>query len=371
MVIQIIEEGPKKLTTGQKLGAGFQQALGVIGEHQQQEKQFSRQMQLQEMKGKQALAEKLAGQKPGLDEATRSQIVSKALSGEATPEEISQLPATDQLRVASLQKPAKPTQASQPIAPEQLDKIKDVRQRPEFQEATPSKKYQMLTDAGVSKENAKAEADVYATEYETGEKRAAEEREYQYKYHKESEDFATSLQKENKSAINQLDTIKKLEKSIGKVSPKNFSNIMKGFGPIGDKLANAFLSKDAALISAAIPEFLEGRKELFGVRLSDADLRLLSDKLIDPSKPEEANRALLKIAKKAAEQAQIRYQIGQEITKKNKGLRPLNFANDVEEKYEQVIKPVAMISGNGNEVEIPAYQVSSAIANGWKIAGEE
>lgn len=68
MVIQIIEEGPRKLTTGQKLGAGFQQALGVLGAHQQQEKQFAQQMKLQEMKGKQALAEKLAGRTPTAEE---------------------------------------------------------------------------------------------------------------------------------------------------------------------------------------------------------------------------------------------------------------------------------------------------------------
>ena len=61
-------------------------------------------------------------------------------------------------------KPNKKTQASQPIDPEQLELIKNIRNSPEYEKASPLKKYQMMTDAGISKENAKAEADIASQE---------------------------------------------------------------------------------------------------------------------------------------------------------------------------------------------------------------
>lgn len=54
------------------------------------------------------------------------------------------------------------TQASQPIDPDQLDRIQKVRSSEGYEDASPPRKYQMLTDAGVSKENAHAEADIYS-----------------------------------------------------------------------------------------------------------------------------------------------------------------------------------------------------------------
>ncbi len=72
--------------------------------------------------------------------------------------------ASDPKLAASITKPAKATQASQPIDPDQLERIQFVRSDPKYQSASPSRKYQMLTDAGVSKENAKPEADIYVEE---------------------------------------------------------------------------------------------------------------------------------------------------------------------------------------------------------------
>lgn len=79
-------------------------------------------------------------------------------------------------------KQPKKTQASQPIDPEQLAIIKKIRNQPEYQDADPLEKYQIMTDAGVSKENAKAEADIDVSMQEIKEKRA----ESAYKRH---EDF--------------------------------------------------------------------------------------------------------------------------------------------------------------------------------------
>jgi hypothetical protein len=58
----------------------------------------------------------------------------------------------------------KPTQASQPIKPDQLRRMQEVRKSPEYENASPLKKYHMLTDNNVSKENAEAESKISAEE---------------------------------------------------------------------------------------------------------------------------------------------------------------------------------------------------------------
>ncbi|RPI85129.1 MAG: hypothetical protein EHM34_02405 [Nitrosopumilales archaeon] len=74
MPIQVLEAGPRKKTFGQKLGAGFQQALDIVAQDQernqlaksqmaQEQRKYAHELGLQEMKGQQALAgRKLAGE---------------------------------------------------------------------------------------------------------------------------------------------------------------------------------------------------------------------------------------------------------------------------------------------------------------------
>ena len=61
------------------------------------------------------------------------------------------------IALQTLKQPKK-TQASQPIEPEQLRKMEDVRSQPGFSELDELGQYQALTRAGVSKENAEAES---------------------------------------------------------------------------------------------------------------------------------------------------------------------------------------------------------------------
>lgn len=53
---------------------------------------------------------------------------------------------------------AKKTQASQPIDPDQLKRIQEVRKTPNYNDLDEVEQYRLLTDYGVSKENAEAEA---------------------------------------------------------------------------------------------------------------------------------------------------------------------------------------------------------------------
>ena len=57
-------------------------------------------------------------------------------------------------------KPVKKTQASQSIEPEQLKIIENIRKTPEYAQADELGKYQLMTSAGVSRENAKDEANI-------------------------------------------------------------------------------------------------------------------------------------------------------------------------------------------------------------------
>ena len=56
------------------------------------------------------------------------------------------------------------TQADRPIHPDQMNKIQEVRSNSDYEDASPAKKFQMLTDNGVSERNAKSESELYAEE---------------------------------------------------------------------------------------------------------------------------------------------------------------------------------------------------------------
>jgi hypothetical protein len=203
--------------------------------------------------------------------------------------------------------------------------------------------------------------------------KAKDKRKEELDFDKRSEGYDEELLTNYKTAIKQQDAIKEAEKAIksGKVNPGSLTNFFKGMGSVGDKLSKALISKDQATVQALIPEFLEGRKELFGVRLSDADLALLQDKMVDIGKTSEANMAILKLAKKYSELSTLRYQIGKKIKEENKKLRPLGYQDLIEERFEQMTKPIKIKNPHtGNVVEIPAYKIGPYITDGGEIIEE-
>lgn len=222
-------------------------------------------------------------------------------------------------------------------------------------------------------EPAKAELKRREEERKIDQKEKIRTREEELQFHRESEKYDQELFKQSKIAKNQIDTIGNIEKAIssGNVTPSSLANIFKGMGKIGDKISEALINKDQATLLASIPQLLEGWKEVFGVRLSDADLKLLQDKLPGIGKTPEANRAIVKVLKKYADMTILRSQIAKEIKAKNKNLRPIGYADMIEERFDQMVQPVKVINPqNGREIEIPAYKVSDAIKAGGKLANE-
>ncbi len=397
--IQLPKKGPSK---SEQLAQGISRAAAGTAQHLYQQEQMKKQneyqqqeqkniadfmereygvkgsenlpqqFQMEVLKGSQSQRNKLAGQPSEHEKRNRNDIVARSLRGEATPEEEATLPAEDQLKISkekreSAKEPAK-TQASKPIDPDQLDRMQKVRDNPRYQKVQPTEKYRMLTDAGVSRENAKAEVDIELEQYKGSKEDEERAARIKYDYHKESKDYDEDMSHKYKAAKREYETIKSLEKKVGNVSPKSISSVLRGFGTVGDKLADAFMSKDQATIQAAIPEFLEGKKEIFGVRLTDADLRVVEDKIVNIGKSPEANRALLKIGKKYAEQSILKGKIARQVKQENGNLRPLGYDDIVEERFEAMVEPVTMVTDRGQEVEVPAYQVSGAISNGWTMS---
>jgi hypothetical protein len=165
-------------------------------------------------------------------------------------------------------------------------------------------------------------------------------------FHQESADFDKSVRNHANTARRQIPLIDMNIKSVkeGKIKPSSLANVFSFFGETGKKIGNALLSGDESSLLASIPEFLEGRKELFGVRLSDADLKLLEDKLPDIGKSEKANLAILNLMKKAAEKSLKLEKVAQDVLEK-KGisyrsgkLRPLGYEREVMNAFDEFEK---------------------------------
>lgn len=214
----------------------------------------------------------------------------------------------------------------------------------------------------------------YAKASEQALKLNQENRKLKLDLHKESEKYDEELLKQQRAAKNQISTIKNIEKAVnsGNITPTALANIFKGFGKIGEKFSDAFMNKDQATLLTSIPQLLEGWKDVFGVRLSDADLKVLQDKLPSIGKSAEANKAVLKILNKYAEMNLLRGQIADRIKSENEGYRPLGFANMVERQFDELTQEVDVINPtNGKVVKIPAYKVPEALKAGGQLAPQE
>lgn len=205
-------------------------------------------------------------------------------------------------------------------------------------------------------------------------KRTQATRNEEIEFHKESKKYDEELLNNSKIAKKTVDSIGDIEKSLksGNVKPTSMANFFKVFGNVGKVISEAVINGNEAVILSSIPQLLEGWKEVFGVRLSDADLKVLQDKLPSIGKSEEANRSITSLLRKYAEKTILRYEIGSQIKKESKGLRPLGYEDQIETRYDDMTKDIRVVKPNGKIIEIPAYHLSEAIKNhpGLKVADE-
>jgi hypothetical protein len=300
--------------TGQEI---FEQRM-KIEQQEMQEKETLKQENLQKQKGK-ALGKYLSGEKLTEDETSLF-----------TPTEFVAM------HKAKNPKPAGGVTA-QSVPPEVSTAINQILSQSQGMSADELKS--VMDQYGI--------APIYSNGYVEN-RRRMEERgaEHDIKFHQETSEFDKQLREHANTARKQIPLINNSIKSVseGKIKPGSLANVFGFFGETGKKISNALLSGDQAALLASVPEFLEGRKELFGVRLSDADLNLLSDKLPDIGKSKEANLAILNLMKKAAERSIKLEKIAHEVIEK-KGisyrggkLRPLGYEREVMNAFDEFVK---------------------------------
>lgn len=149
-----------------------------------------------------------------------------------------------------------------------------------------------------------------------------------------SADYYKDLRESNQTATNQLSAIEDILDVVDPASNwTSIANWAKSFGEPGRILANAFQTAEQGQFQAALPNLLEGFRELFGVRITDADLKLLQDKLPDIGKDAETNRSILNILKSYSTAKKKKYEIANEITDRYGGYRPPQFESLVEKEF--------------------------------------
>ena len=245
-------------------------------------------------------------------------------------------------RVTKPTKEPKKTQASQPIDPEQLNLIENVRNDPSFDKASPSKKYQMLTGKGVSRENAKAEADIAAEEEKIGaETKKAEAKENQRKedivrqerelFHKESHNYDEKLKNDAKTAQLQNRSLQRQMENVDKLGWYDRAVSLLGNSAMGTVLK----SKNAQEFDANTLYQMEGLRQILGGVLSDSDIRLLLQKIVTSDKNPEANKTIAKNMMFENNLKIAKDMIGNEIRSSNGGYRPSNYESEIERIYQE------------------------------------
>lgn len=212
-------------------------------------------------------------------------------------------------------------------------------------------------------------ANILQKQNDIAQKNRLASRKEKIEFHKESNAFDEKLREDSERAEKQLEVVKDLTDSIdsGKITPWKPSNLFRKFGATGETLSNAFLNAEQGKFQAAMPYLLEGWKQVFGARLSDADLKVIQDKLPDIGKSPEANKAILKIIKKYAEPLKLKYEIAKQIKKENEDLRPLGFADKVSDEFARQTQKVKVRSPSGKIIEIEQYKIPEALKKGGEI----
>jgi len=379
-----IAHGANEWATHQKnLGSEQRQEQSQIRQEERQQnyqQQQQQQKQQLEEKKKNALMEsiKKAYADPRFkseDPAERQSVLYEYIAPE-NPEVAHQI-ATSNINMMKAQQPKAPPGgvSAQPVPPEVGQKISSVLEMKKNAKA--DELAQAFDQAQIPRTYSNSYIENRRRQDETNAKNEVKQqnasREEKLAFHKESKEYDDELIKKTQVAKRQIDAINDIEKHLetGNVKPGSAANVFKGMGKIGDKISKALLNEDQAAINASIPQLLEGWKDIFGVRLSDADLKILEDKLPSISSSPESNKAVLKILRKYADMNLLRSRIANDITKENGDLRPLGYARKIEERFDEMIKPVKIINpNNGKTIDIPAYQLEQAMKKGAKLANE-
>jgi len=149
--------------------------------------------------------------------------------------------------------------------------------------------------------------------------------------HKESLEYEKKLVTDAASGTRSLSALNDMKKQVmtGDIGPWTLYSTFTKLFPDSKELADAFKNKHEAALSALLPELLAGRKEIFGVKLTDSDLAVLLDKVPSLGRSKEANLSVIDILSKYAKRGQEKLDIGRKVRGKSH-LRPWNYMEEVE-----------------------------------------
>lgn len=138
------------------------------------------------------------------------------------------------------------------------------------------------------------------------------------------------VNKAGKSAREGIATVrrqKEILKNKKNWGPLDWDNLVSKFGIPGAA------SPEAQEFQAATLGYLTGEKSRFGVRLSDADLKLIQNKLPDIARTKEGNEAILNLKESEFMFKTLESQAQQNVLKRNKG-----FTYDFQEQADQELE---------------------------------
>lgn len=172
-------------------------------------------------------------------------------------------------------------------------------------------------------------------------------RKEQIEFHKESQKYDEKLSEQADSANKKLKAIERQEQILPKLTNKD--RIQTALFT-GTKFQDLVKSKNAQEFDSLVLPMIEGMRAMFGTRLSDADLRLVLQKIATSEKNSEANQSILNWQKLEAKMDIEKRKIGDEIRKENNGLRPIDYQEQIRKRMDEKF---------GDEIEKEAQKIMS------------
>jgi hypothetical protein len=154
--------------------------------------------------------------------------------------------------------------------------------------------------------------------------------------HKQSAPAYEKMQKEYDTSKTRLSSFNVMKQKLqsGNLDPTNFKNLIrKAFE--NTRWKDFFLNPDQATFQAAALDTYEGMKDIFGTRLSDADLDQASGKVPSIDKTPQANEAIINFHEFKDRMKLEKLKIADEIIDENGGFRPIDFTSQVRKRIEE------------------------------------
>jgi len=154
---------------------------------------------------------------------------------------------------------------------------------------------------------------------------------------KNQEKTYNKIQNEAEHAESHLKSSAQARKAIasGNVGTKGIGGLKRAFFK-GSKWEEYFKNEDHALLEAAALEDFSGMKDMFGTRLSDADLKVVSGKVVSPYKSNEANLAIIDYREFQDRMKIAKAEVADQIIEENGGYKPYDFSKQIRQRMGEL-----------------------------------